>query len=76
MKAIFLYRVWLYVYMFRSRPKVSENLKTPSIYKGKINIIDAPDEPRDTFLDMRPWVKVGNVYGLFRYYMGVIARQD
>ncbi|XP_025094507.1 beta-galactosidase-like [Pomacea canaliculata] len=57
--------------LLRSRPKVSGNLKTPSIYKGKINIIDAPDEPRDTFLDMRPWVKgqaFVNNFNLGRYW--------
>ena len=42
----------------RSPPKLSSftGLSTPSIYAGKIGMNGDP--PRDTFLDMRPWVKV------------------
>ncbi|XP_025094509.1 beta-galactosidase-like isoform X2 [Pomacea canaliculata] len=42
---------------FAPEVSISGTLETPSIYKGKINIPNTADQPRDTNLDMRPWVK-------------------
>ncbi|KAK7465953.1 hypothetical protein BaRGS_00037491 [Batillaria attramentaria] len=56
-----------------SKVKVSSSgdLMTPSIYTGKINIPKASDQPRDSFLDMRPWYKgqaFVNDFNLGRYW--------
>ncbi|KAK6165619.1 hypothetical protein SNE40_022514 [Patella caerulea] len=40
-----------------SGPKLNNGLLTPSIYMGKVPIPTSDPEPKDTFLDMRPWVK-------------------
>ncbi|KAL8573278.1 hypothetical protein ACOMHN_006689 [Nucella lapillus] len=57
----------------RSLPRVSSSgrLSTPSIYTGKLSLGSTDDQPLDTFLDMRPWVKgqaFVNDFNLGRYW--------
>ena len=45
-------------------PKLSSSdmFMTPAIYAGKVNVGATAEPPRDTFLDMRPWVKVSEYW--------------
>ncbi|XP_059174645.1 beta-galactosidase-like [Physella acuta] len=57
----------------RSQPSKSQDgqLLTPSIYAGSVNIPNTPDQPQDTYLDPRPFVKgqaFVNSFNIGRYW--------